>query len=127
MSKYQLFKKIPSIEFIEEILKLYGLNGFDEYYYFTLDNLINNNILDNLNNKVDDFNKYYLKCKTKYYMNITLKQSITLLRQLLRPFNYKIISSEKYKNGKKYLLYNLSKNIKEDNKENNKNLTIKFD
>ena len=127
MSKYQLFKKIPPMEFIEEILKLYGLNGFDEHYYFSFENLINNNTIEHLNNKTEDFEKYYLKCKIKYYKDITLKKSITLLRQLLRPYNFKIISSEKYKNGKKYLLYNLSKNNITNNEETVKNLTIKFD
>ena len=67
MSKYQLFKKIPPIEFLEDILKLYGLNGFDEHYYFSFENLINNNTIENLNNKTEDFEKYYLKCKMKYY------------------------------------------------------------
>ena len=37
MSKFQLFKLIPQKDFIENIIKLYGPNGFDINYYFTLD------------------------------------------------------------------------------------------
>jgi len=124
MYKYQLFQKIPPQEFVEDIINLYGPNGFDVNYYFTLDDLVQNNIIDKLNNKIDDLKQYYLPCKWHYITNITLQKTITILRQLLRPYNYKLYSSEKYTKGKKYLLYNL---IIIDKELPSKNLVIKFE
>ena len=124
MSKFQLFKLIPQKDFIENIIKLYGPNGFDINYYFTLDDIINNNVIDKLVNYVDELKNYYLPCKYHCIENITPRKTITILRQLLRPYNYKINSTEKYKNGKKYLLYNLTETSV---KLNNNDLTIKFD
>lgn len=125
MNKYQLFRQIPSKEFVEDFIKLYGPNGFDEHFYFTLNDLSNNNIIENITNIIDDLKEYYLKCKWHYIENLSLKKTITILRQLLRIYDYKLNSCEKYKNGSKFLLYN----IFHTNITNNidKNLTIKFD
>ena len=124
MCKYQLFKQIPPKEFVEDVIKLYGPNGFDENYYFTLDDIIKNDIVLKLTKIEDSLKKYYLCCKLKNITNLTPKKTLTLLRQLLRPHNFKLQSCEKYKNGKKYILYNLkinTINISENN------LTIKFE
>ena len=47
--------------------------------------------------------------KKIYFKNINSKNIITILRQILKVYNYKINAVEKYSNGKKYLLYNLKK------------------
>ncbi len=71
--------------------------------------------------------KYYLKCKhAKYLENIDEKKYITILRQIMRPYNYSIKAYEKYNNGEKYLLYVIIKN-KEDNKLKKINSVISFD
>ena len=124
MSNFQLFKQIPPKEFVEDIIKLYGPVGFDTHYYFTIHDIESNNITDTLNNRYDDLKKYYLPCKWHYITNLTSKKTLTILRQLLRPFNYKLRSTEKYKTSTKYLLYNLDLSSVEI-PENN--LTIKFD
>tara|TARA_B110000971_G_scaffold132149_1_gene135250 strand:+ start:369 stop:743 length:375 start_codon:yes stop_codon:yes gene_type:complete len=124
MNNYQLFKQIPPKEFVEDIIRLYGPGGFDVNYYFTIDDIIKNNVVDQLNNKQDDLKKYYLPCKCKFINMLNPPKSITLLRQLLRPYNYKLSSLEKYNKGKKYLLYNLS--IKDDTIKQ-PDLIIKFD
>jgi len=124
MSNFQLFKQIPPHEFVEDIIKLYGPNGFDVHYYFTLNDIIVNNVIDNLNNRVNDLKKYYLPCKWHYINNITPKKTLTILRQLLRPFKYKLISTEKYKTSTKYLLYNLKA---PNNQTSGNNLTVQFD
>ena len=53
---------------------------------------------------------YYLKCKhNKYLDQINEKKLITLFRQILKPYNFKIIAIEKYENSSKYLLYIIKK------------------
>ena len=37
------------------------------------------------------------------------KKLITLLRQILKPYDFSINSIEKYNNGEKYLLYTIEK------------------
>lgn len=124
MGKYQLFRIVPPKVFVETIIKLYGPNGFDEHYYFTLKELEQNNIIEQINNNIDLLKQYYMECKWNYITNLTLKKTITILRQLIRPYNYKIISTEKYKNGNKFLLYNIKQL---DNNIKDKTLTMNFD
>ena len=63
MNKYQLFKVIPPIEFIINLMNLYGINSFDENIYYTKLSFINNNIIDKLQDIKGDIDKYYIKCK----------------------------------------------------------------
>ena len=122
MSRFQLFKKIPEREFLLEILQLYGLNGFDTDYCFTREMLKNGSVVDNLNTRMDRLKEYYLPCKAKVYLNnLNEKRSITVLRQLLKPEGYKVVSKERYHNGKKYLEYHLF------NTNEPANMTISFD
>ena len=58
-------------------------------------------------------------------MDILTKKIITIIRQLIRPYNYCIKTKEKYENGKKYLLYILNKNNFSSNSE--KDYVINFD
>lgn len=61
-----------------------------------------------------------------YLENLNEKKIITLFRQLLRPYDYIINAVEKYNNGEKFLLYNISK--KKSNQLLKKiNSTINFD
>ena len=43
--------------------------------------------------------------------NLNEKKVITLFRQLLRVHDYDLRAKEKYENGKKYLLYNITKKM----------------
>ena len=73
---------------------------------------------------------FYIPCKAKIYLDvITTKRSITILRQIVRLFNYNIKSSEKYVSKKKQVAYQLvpmnnNKHLKIINK---KNMIITFD
>lgn len=126
MVNKQLFSKKPDLDVVLQILKLYGINDFDENHSFNRLELDKKNIVNELNNFKTTLEKYYLPCKGKKYLNnITTKRSITILRQIIKEYNYKIISREKYISGKKYLSYNLKK-IDSDIKKK-PNLVVKFD
>lgn len=121
---FQLFKILPSVDFINKICELYGIKNLDINYNFTIDSLKKFNTVEKLNNIKDDICAYYINCKCiKYMEDLTEKKSITILRHFLRVINYKVISREKYSEGKKYLQYNL-KNL---NNNNDYDLTINFD
>ena len=64
-----------------------------------------------------------MPCKKKVYLNnITEKKSITILRQILKLYDYNVKSVEKYIKGDKLIEYNIySKN---KNKEFDKNKCI---
>jgi hypothetical protein len=122
---FQLFKVLPSREFIHKIAQLYDIKDFDTNYMFTLKNLENIKTVENLNKMNTEISKYYLNCKyNKYMKDLNEKKSITILRHFLRIINYKVESREKYSNNHKYLLYNIKNmNISPDDYE----LTIEFD
>ena len=124
MGKFQLFKDLPSYEFVEDFIKLFGPTGFDEHSYFTLKDLEDNNNIEEVNSMIPKLKEYYMRCKWHYITDLTIKKTITILRQLIRPYDYKLISTEKYKNGTKFLLYNI-KHL--DIEIENKTLTMEFD
>tara|TARA_B100000963_G_scaffold147614_1_gene128504 strand:+ start:2101 stop:2481 length:381 start_codon:yes stop_codon:yes gene_type:complete len=118
MVNNQLFKKIPTKEYINKILKLFGIVDFDENFYFSKFDIQKKNILDKINEEIPELEKYYLKCKAKKYLvDLNHKKLITILRQLVRQHKYRIVGFEKYTNGEKYLLYKLEKDIKIEPKE----------
>jgi len=114
-AKNQLFQIIPSFNFVKIILKIL-MNIESElpkiiYFEFSKKYLININIKEKFIEIIPDLKKIYLKCKhEKYLENLNEKKIVTIIRQLIRPYNYSIKTKEKYDNGKKYLLYILKKN-----------------
>lgn len=122
---FQLFKVLPSKDFVDKIAQLYGIKDFDTNYIFSIKDLENYNTVEKLNNMRTEIAGYYLNCKFNKYMgDLTEKKSITVLRHFLRVINYKIESREKYSNNRKYLIYNLKNmNIGPDDYE----LTVNFD
>ena len=122
--KNQLFVVIPDKKIIIKILKLYGINGFEDTHFFTKDDLINLNTVELLNKYNDELKKYYLPCKFNiYFKDITLKRSITILRQLLKLYDYTLYSKEKYIKSKKKLIYKImpiDKHIETKNKQKKK-------
>lgn len=126
--KEQLFKNIPSKEFVEDILKLFIPNGFqDLYYQFSRKMITEKNIIEKLNLLMPQLKNYYMNCKHKKYLeNLDPKKCVTILRQLLRLYDYRVLSIEKYHNGQKFLLYKIEK-IEIDKDNHQKKLIIEFD
>ncbi len=126
--KEQLFKNIPSKEFVEDVLKLFIPNGFqDSYYQFSRKMITEKNVIEKLNLLMSQLKEYYMNCKHKKYLeNLDPKKCVTILRQLLRLYDYRVVSMEKYHNGQKFLLYKIEKiEIEKDNYQ--KKLIIEFD
>ena len=127
-NKNQLFHSNPQYSFIKKILKILMNNELFEpiYFEFSKKYLINKNIKQKFDELLPELKKIYLNCKhEKYLENLNEKKIITIIRQLIRPYNYCIKTKEKYENGKKYLLYILNKNNFSSNSE--KDYVINFD
>lgn len=111
----QLFKIIPDRSFLLDIIKLFGINDLDENVHFTNNDLIQLNTASRLNDFAPKLKEYYIPCKSKLYLNnIDNKRSITILKQLLKVFDYFIINQFKTINGNKikyYIIHKKSEDI----------------
>ena len=112
MIRNQLFKLIPSKEYVENFIKLLGLSGFEEHYSFSLIDLKKKNVLAKINDELPNLRKYYINCKAKIYLvDLTYKRLITIVRQLIRLYGYRLIGFEKYCKGQKYITYKIEKDV----------------
>ncbi len=105
----QLFKKRPSLEFINRLVYIYGFSDVDDTdFSFSKKSLEQNDIVSKINEIKDELKDYYILCKGNIYMNnITISRTITILRQFLKTIKYTLTSKERYINSKKYLFYSI--------------------
>ena len=113
-TKNQLFREDVELIFLSNLINEcfnIELNNSTNYS-FSKKIIISKDIITIINNKINILKKYYIKCKHKIYLeNINEKKVITLLRQLLKIHDFDLKAKEKYENGKKYLLYTISKKM----------------
>jgi hypothetical protein len=111
--KNQLFSKnFPPFEIVNHLINIIFKKELNNYVNieFTIKYLKNINVIKFFNDIIPELKKYYLKCKhNKYLENLNEKKIITILRQILKPYDYVINAIEKYSNKEKYLLYILEK------------------
>jgi len=106
--KNQNFKNNPDMNIINTLLQTFGLTDLDDDRYFTKENMKEMNTVDSINLLIPKLEEYYLPCKSKIYLkNLTEKKSITILRQFIKNYNYKLITFEKSIQGRKQLTYRL--------------------
>ena len=110
MGKDQLFKVYPSTELIRQLLYAFGVNGLDDDTPFSRADLQRRNTVSNLIKLKPYLEKCYIPCKARTYLNnLTEKNVITILRQVLRHLGYTVFSKEKYMRGNKFILYHIGK------------------
>jgi len=106
--KNQNFKNNPDMMIIQSILETFGLENLEDDRFFTKEHMKEINTKDNLNLLKSKLNEYYLPCKSRIYLNeLTEKKCITILRQFVKNYNYKVIGIEKSVSGKKLTTYRL--------------------
>lgn len=122
----QLFSDFVPFDILNSLLKCIPLDSLDDKRYFTKSMLIRNNTIDKFNKDVlQKIEGYYLPCKAKVYLeNVDEKRFVTILKQVLRLYGYRIISIEKNICNKKNILYSISNEIE---KPVLKNMTYKND
>jgi len=121
--KYQLFNQVPTEEFIITLLKCYGISSICDTKEFSKCDLIDLETINQIEDLIPDLVLLYMPCKYNMFLNnITINKSITILRQILRLFNYKLKKREHVHNKKKKIYYHIKEinnnNIKIENNIN---------
>ena len=115
MVKDQLFKKYPSNELYESIISSFGIQDIDSKYTFSRNDLKHLKTVEKINKLKPYLEKCYIPCKARTYLNnLTEKNVVTVLRQVIKIRGYYISSREKYIKGHKYILYKIEKNDSDD-------------
>ena len=129
MTINQLFKKKPEKELVVKFLNIYGLHSFEDESYFNKIKLEKLNVVDKLTEFSSELEEYYLPCKFRvYFQNINIKKSITILRQIMKLYEYYVKSTEKYIKGDKIIIYQiLPINIKKKILNEDEKCIISFD
>ena len=108
MKLYQLFKSIPSPAFMTEFLSCFGLRGLDDSSEFSKFTLRERNTVDKIMDLLPEIVLYYIPCKAKKYLSeIDEDRAITILRQLLRLYEYELSKKERVIQKKKVIFYSL--------------------
>ena len=127
MAINQLFKSKPPFNLVLKICLYFGidLEDLSKKNSFTKNELVKLDLESKFSELEDLLKQYYIPCKCKIYLNnITISKSVTILRQILKLYNFKITSNESYNNSKKYIIYVITQN---ENKQLTNNGVIKFD
>lgn len=110
MGRHQLFKIIPPKDIVEELVKCYGFNGLSDRRYVCKRHFKKLGVIEKVKKMRLQLENFYLPCKRSLYLgNINNKNVMTLLRQVLRCYNYRVCYRERYIKGDKIIMYNLEK------------------
>ena len=112
----QIFRDMVPKELILLLLSKLNIDSFEDNKQISY-KLIDDNI-DEVKIILEDIKEYYLPCKSKIYfydLNNNSKKIITIIRHLLKLYDYKLESKEKYsKEDKlKYIEFSIRKNNNE--------------
>jgi hypothetical protein len=130
----QLFISKPPIELVTKLINAFGIKNINDSSEFSyIDMNINRNSnspgsepISIISNLQKELSEYYIPCKRKIYFDMSgnsgnsgnidnIEQSkslITILRQLLKLYNYNLSSREGYINGIKNMIYKIVVNTK---------------
>ena len=130
----QLFKVIPTEEVCLEVLYCFGLHSIDDTTNFSKNDLETLCTVQKIYLIKEKLEQFYIPCKARTYLNeLSPKNCITILRQILKTFGRTVTSREKYIRGVKYVIYQIiPKDYKkyqpvEFNKDEVNNYLISFD
>ena len=102
----QLFKRVIPKSVIKSVIEAFGLTNLNDIRWFSKTTMRTTKTVEKIHELTKILMDYYLPCKARNYLHIiTDKICITILRQLLREYDYKLISKETYRNKKKQILY----------------------
>lgn len=127
MTINQIFNKNVPEELVLLLLSKLNINNFSDNKRISYE-LIDNS-MEKLIHVLDEIKLYYLPCKSKVYFDtINSKKIITIIRQLLKLYNYKLYSKERYSKEKKmkYIEFTIRENLKNNITRVNTNLVLSF-
>lgn len=104
----QLFKEKLSEEALDNVLRTFNLKNLQDETSFTKGDLTKFRTPEKLEALKEQLRQYYLPCKYKIYFNvIDESKCITILRQILKLFQVKLLSRQKYIKFKKTTIYSI--------------------
>ena len=129
MVKNQLFRILPDLDIISQILETFGLTSLDDTKSITKETIQENNTIEKLIQLKDTLEHYYLPCKTMYIRDINEKRCIVILRQFIKVHGYTLFSRERHVKGKKINVYRIIEDDKQslpEKKVTSKPIIISF-
>lgn len=101
----KLFRKEPSKELVEQILRSIGLLGLHDLRWFTKEELI----VDSHEEWLPLLYPFYLPCKAKRFLDdgFDANRLITIMRHCIRQHGYDLSVQERLYKDKKHSLYQL--------------------
>ena len=104
-----VFREAPSLELVEQLLKAIGLQGTEDFTWFTKKNVN----LDKFELCFPELEPYYIPCKAKEYIHSPLTQgrAITIIRQVLKCYGLGLKTAEKSVKGVKTTWYQIIKDL----------------
>ena len=105
-----IFREIPSKTEVEEWLALIKIYGLSDSHTIT-EGTFQWTAFDELLLKAEP---YYFPCKAMKFLHksdMQMKDAITVLRQIVRPFGYTFRTHERVAHGKKYYEYFLAADL----------------
>lgn len=119
--KYQLFRIIPNEDIINIFLSFYNISSLSDSKEFTKSDLNDFNTIDKLVSFIPQLKIYYIPCKHDIYLvNIDLNRCITIMRQLIRLYDYELLKREHVQNKIKSIYYHIEP-------KNKRNIIIQSD
>lgn len=108
MALNQLFCKRPDIKILDILLKSFDLKSLEDTKVFTKKDLVDLNTVEEINKNKNIFKSYYLPCKAnKYLNNLNEKKVLTILKQIVRTFDFYVFSKEKVRSNEKIITYQI--------------------
>jgi len=129
MAKNQLFRILPDLDIISQLLETFGLTSLNDTKSITKETIKENNTIEKLIQLEDTLEQYYLPCKTMYIRDINEKRCIVILRQFIKVHGYTLFSRERHVKGKKINVYRIIEDDKQslpEKKVTSKPIIISF-
>ena len=100
----KLFRAHPPRDLVEDILKTANLHGLDDATLFSK-SCIN---LSKFEDYIPQLEPYYVPCKAREFLyNINSSRAITIMRQIIAAYSYKLKTQEKTYGGVKGIWYQI--------------------
>ena len=122
MTINQIFKEKVPYDILISILHLFNINENKINNSIIVKENINEDIINKISKLETTLSKYYIKSKHFYLKDLNSSKIITILKQILKLYNYELLSYEKYYDKKRHKYYK----IKDINNSNNISNLISF-
>jgi len=105
-----LFLSVPPFEVIQQLCACFDLASPDDTRLFDRISMKHTRTVEKLSSMVDTLSSYYMPCKRRVFLdrtNITHKRAVTVLRQFLKLYNYRVDGYYKGVNRDKLMQYQI--------------------